>query len=94
MAMKISVKVRAKLASKKPPVTDDEISQCFANATGCYLIDTREEHKSDPPTHWFIAETDRGRQLKVVFVERDEDMHIRTAYDPNEVELHLYRKLC
>ena len=92
MALKISSKVQAKLASKKPPVTQAEIEQCFANRTGTYLLDSREEHASDPPTQWFIAETYYGRKLKVVFIPRDDDIVIRTAYDPNADEIRIYRK--
>ena len=90
MAVIISPKVRVKLAAKVPPVTQSEIEQCFANRTGTYLIDTRAEHASDPPTHWFIAETLRRRKLKVVFIPRLPDIVIRTAYDPNPTEMRIY----
>ncbi len=90
MALIISPKVRAKLAAKVPPVTQNEIEQCFANRTGTYLIDTRAEHGSDPPTHWFIAETHLRRKLKVAFIPRLEDIVIRTAYDPNPIEMKIY----
>lgn len=92
MALLISASVRAKLAAKKPPVTQAEIEQCFANRTGTYLLDQREEHASDPPTRWFIAETYYGRKLKVVFIPRDSDIVIRTAYDPNADEVRIYKK--
>jgi len=55
-------------------------------------MDTREEHASDPPTLWFITETYWGRKLKVVFIQKGEDIHVRTAYEPNEAELRIYRK--
>ena len=90
MALIISSKVRAKLAAKVPPVTQAEFEQCFANRNGIYLIDTRAEHESDPPTRWFIAETDSGRKLKVVFIPRPPDVVIRTAYDPNPAEMKIY----
>ena len=70
MAIKISHKIREKL-EEKHNVCEDEVVQCFANRDGHYLRDEREEHKSDPPTQWFIAETDYGRKLKVVFVMKD-----------------------
>ena len=75
---------------KVPPVTPDKIEQCFSNRTGTYLVDTREEHASDPPTHWFIAETNLRRKLKVVFIPRLPDIVIRTAYDPNPIEMTIY----
>lgn len=90
MGLVISSKVREKLAQKTPPVTEDEIRQCFANRDGRYLIDEREQHTTDPPTRWFIAETDSGRKLKVAFIPRNPDIVIKTAYDPNNVELRIY----
>jgi hypothetical protein len=48
MALIISPKVRTKLANKKPPVTKEEIEQCFVNRTGKYLLDIREEHAENP----------------------------------------------
>jgi hypothetical protein len=82
----------AKLAAKMPPVAKSEIAQCFVNREGDYLVDMREEHTSDPPTLWFIAETHFGRKLKVCFIEKSPDIIIRTAYDPNPDELRIYRK--
>ena len=93
MSLVISPKVREKLANKSPPVTEAEVRQCFANRTGKYLYDEREDHKSDPPTRWFIAETNYGRNLKVVFIQRDGDVIIRTAYDPNRDETRIYRQV-
>ena len=92
MSLVISQSVQAKLAAKKPPVTQAEIEQCFANRTGIYLLDEREEHASDPPTRWFIAETYYGRKLKVAFIAKGEDTVIRTAYDPNPDEIRIYSK--
>lgn len=90
MALIISPKVLAKLANKQPPVMRNEVEQCFANRTGLYLIDNREDHESDPPTRWFIAETFYGRKLKIVFILRGVDIHLRTAYVPNTDELEIY----
>jgi len=92
VALVISESVSAKLAAKQPPVTRQEIEQCFANREGIYLLDEREEHASDPPTRWFIAETMYGRRLKVVFIRRGNDTVIRTAYDPNAEERRIYEK--
>jgi len=92
VALRISAKVRRKLASKNPPIAVEEVEQCFANRTGKYLEDIREQHQSDPPTQWFISETDFGRDLKVVFVPRGADIYLRTAYDPNLAEWRIYKK--
>ena len=32
-------------------------------------MDTREQHRSDPPTLWFVAPTSQGRLLKIVFIK-------------------------
>ncbi|MDZ7750724.1 MAG: ADP-ribosyl-(dinitrogen reductase) hydrolase [Gammaproteobacteria bacterium] len=92
MRLEILSRVKEKLAKKKRPVTEEEIVQCFANRTGVYLIDTREEHASDPPTRWFVAETDFGRKLKVVFIPKNGAIIIRTAYDPNSDEIRIFKK--
>lgn len=91
MALIITQKIIEKLAGKHG-IGKDEVEQCFANKTGGYLQDTREDHRSDPPTLWFIAETNFGRKLKVVFIFRDGDVHLRTAYTPNGDELCIYKK--
>ncbi len=93
MALLLSSSVRQKLAGKMPPVSEEEILQCFANRSGRYLLDQREQHRTDPPTRWFLAETDYGRLLKVVFIPKVGDVIIRTAYDPNPAERSIYQRL-
>jgi len=88
----ISPQVLAKLANKNPPVTRREVEQCFDNRYGALLLDVREENKTDPPTQWFIAPTNKDRELKIVFVRRDKDIHLKTAYDPNTEEVRIYTK--
>jgi len=92
MAIKISPTVREKLTNKHR-VNEDEIAQCFANRSCSYLIDTRADHLTNPMTRWFISETDVGRKLKIAFIPRQEDVHIRTAYQPNEDEIAIYKKI-
>jgi len=91
MGLVISQKTREKLLQKHC-VAEEEVAQCFASREGRFLVDTREEHRTDPPTHWFIAQTSYGRLLKVVFVPVGEDIHIKTAYEPNETEKRIYRR--
>lgn len=93
MSLIISTKVRQKLANKQPPVTEEEIIQCFANKTGKALIDTREDHLTNPYTRWFIAETDYGRKLKVAYVPMGGSIHIKSAYDPEPAAICIYNKL-
>lgn len=92
MDLNISDRVRHKLTSRHG-VSEVEIQACFANRQGNYLKDVREEHESDPPTLWFIAETDHGRKLKIVFMqEHDGSITIKTAYEANEEEVRIYGK--
>jgi len=91
MALIISQQILEKLKSKHN-VSEEDVAQCFANRTGNYLLDTREAHASDLPTRWFISETDYGRKLKVVFIFKDGDIFLRTAFAPNAKELDIYTK--
>ncbi len=85
----ISTRIRKKLDSKHR-VTEKEIRECLENRIGDFLVDNRENHQTDPATLWFIAETDRRRLLKVVFVFKDGNFHIKTAYAPNANEIAIY----
>lgn len=89
MRLIISPKVLAKLAGKTPPVNAKEIYECFLNRDRTYVLDTREDHKSDPPTRWFIAETLYGRKLKIAFIPLD-TITIRSAFNPNAQEMAMY----
>lgn len=92
MNLTISSGVRAKLSAKIPPVSESEILQCFANRQGKFLLDTRADNQTDPPTQWFLSETDFGRKLKVVFMLKDNSVVIKSAYDPNAEEARIYSK--
>ncbi|ROT98690.1 ADP-ribosyl-(dinitrogen reductase) hydrolase [Marinobacter sp. R17] len=91
MSIKCSSAVKQKLAQKHG-VSLEEVQQCFANRDGHLLEDTREEHKTDPPTQWFIAETDFGRRLKVAFILKGGNILLKTAYEPNATEERIYKK--
>lgn len=92
--MKITIhsSIRKKLSSKKPPVTEKEIVQCLENIDGEWLTDTRENNQTTPPTFWMISETNTRRLLKVCVIFRDGEIIIKTAYDPDDNELAVYRK--
>lgn len=92
MAIIISPQVLSKLANKTPPVTKREVEQCFDNRVGGLLFDTREDHKTNPPTQWFIAQTNSNRELKIVFMQKGLNVVIKTAYDPNVDERFIYEK--
>ncbi|OCH26641.1 ADP-ribosyl-(dinitrogen reductase) hydrolase [Aliivibrio fischeri] len=76
----------------KHNVNISEVEECFSNREYGFLEDTREQHKTNPPTQWFIAETDYGRKLKVIFIEFDGHIELKTAYEPNQIELDIYEK--
>jgi uncharacterized DUF497 family protein len=85
----ISSRINVKLDSKHT-VEKEDIEQCFDNRCGFNLIDDREEHRTDPPTLWFIAQTRTGRLLKIVFIYKDGNCHVKSAYEPNEIEIEIY----
>lgn len=90
MKINISPKVLRKLAARHK-VEVHEIEQCFCNRERGFLIDTREDHKTDPQTMWFVAETNFGRKLKVVFmILEDKSVTIKSVFAPNEKELEIY----
>lgn len=89
--LRISDAILAKLRDKHG-VTYREVVQCFENKCGLYLMDDREQHRSDPPTLWFVAPTNSGRMLKVIFIFKDGQVFLRSAYDANEAVQSLYEK--
>ncbi len=100
MKLNISTKVKNKL-HEKHGVNEEKILQCFSSREKGYLEDIREDHKTDPATLWFIAETDYGEKLKIVFIFEeisDEEgnmtkvVTIKTAYAPNSNETYIYEK--
>jgi uncharacterized DUF497 family protein len=91
MAVNLSEKVRKKLKDKHS-VSETELQEAFNNRTGKLLMDTREDHQSDPQTMWFVACTNHRRLLKVCFIQRGDNTHIRTAYSANPEEVRIYRK--
>lgn len=99
MPLWYSEDVRKKLAEKHG-VSEDEVRQCFENLEGDYIKDTREEHLTDPPTYWFVSETNKRRVLKVVFIARkvktesgtETRVDIKTAYAPDADDIELYKR--
>jgi hypothetical protein len=85
----LSKAIQDKLAEKHD-VTRREIEQCFENRYGDYLEDTREQHRTDPPTMWFISKTNKGRLLKVIFVFSNGNVFIKSAYEPEPEAIKIY----
>jgi hypothetical protein len=88
----ISDAVRAKLDAKHGVMPKD-VRECFENREGGLLVDDREQHRTDPPTLWFIAPNNHNRRLKICFVQRAGVFYLRTCYPPNVVEETIYEEL-
>lgn len=73
-------------------VSRNEVEQCFLNRKGRLLVDNRVFTRTNPPTLWFIACTNKGRALKVVYIQKGEAIELKTAYDPNEEEARIYKR--
>jgi hypothetical protein len=93
MRLEFSAKIRQKLADKSPPVSENDVWECFTNRTHGFLIDKRENHQTDPVTQWFISENDYGRRLKVCFMHHGDRVSIKTAYVPNPDEERIYKRV-
>ena len=82
-----------KKLKEKHDVSWEEVEECFLNRQFCFLEDTRLQHKTHPPTLWFISETDDGRKLKIIFIECENgDYELKSAYKPNKIEETIYEK--
>ncbi|MGA4442577.1 ADP-ribosyl-(dinitrogen reductase) hydrolase [Ectopseudomonas hydrolytica] len=88
----ISEAIQRKLDGKHGGISGREVEQCFENCEGEHLIDNREQNRTNPPTKWFIAPTNANRLLKVVFVFEDGKVYLKTAYEPSDEEIRIYRK--
>ncbi len=91
MVLMVTSAVREKLEVVHG-VTLTEVEECFRNLAGRSLRDTRERHRTRPPTLWFIAQTDSGRVLKVVFIPRREGNVLRSAFEPADIERAIYSR--
>jgi uncharacterized DUF497 family protein len=90
--LKITKRISEKL-QQKHSVTPTEVRECFLNRIKGLLEDSRLDNRTDPPTMWFIAETDHGRFLKVVFIELTDGAYkLKTAYEPNDNEVKIYER--
>ncbi len=87
----ISNEILLKLKDKHN-VSRREVEQCFENRIGVYLEDDREEHRTDPPTLWFVAPTNQNRLLKIIFVFSNGNIYIKSAYDAKQHIVDLYEE--
>jgi hypothetical protein len=87
--LKISDAILAKLRDKHR-VERREVETCFMNREGRLLEDVRAKHRTDPPTLWFIAPTNQGRLLKIVYIQTGSVVTLKSAFEPNAAELQIY----
>jgi uncharacterized DUF497 family protein len=90
----ITEKIRQKLRDKHG-VEVFEVHEAFSRRTrGRFLLETRPEHATNPPSFWFISKTNTGRLLKVIFIPYVEQdlVVIKSAYPPNAEELEQWQK--
>ncbi len=89
--LKISDATLRKLR-KKHQVSRREVEQCFENRVGRLLEDTRVTHKTTPPSLWFLAKTNPGRLLEVVYIQIDATVELKSAFEPIQVERDIYAR--
>ena len=89
MRLVITTQIRSKLFEKHK-VTEEEVRECFLNRERTALKDEREKHQTEPPTLWFISKTNHLRDLKLVFMIKERNVILKTAYEPNEKEIQIY----
>ncbi len=88
----ISPAIKEKLLQKHG-LSRIDVEQCFINRTRSYLLDSRLDHLTEPPTEWFISENDRGVLVKVVFVFDDGMIYLKSAFPPNLTEIRIYNTI-
>lgn len=83
--------IRQKLEIKHG-VREIEVHQCFINRDRSYVVDEDEdpEPNAGVPTEYFIAETDKGRLLKVCFVFENGNCYIKTTFEPSQKAISTY----
>jgi len=79
----------------KHGVSAHEVEQVFWNREAILAKELRSHNQGDEDRFWFISNTDKGRELKVVFfIDVDEQAPVViTTYEPNDDEVKLYEKI-
>lgn len=96
MGIIVSKSIIKKLLEKHG-VTEKEVVECLNNRTRSLLEDTREDHKTDPPTKWIVSRTNHFRELKIIFIITNDDVKganvvIKSAYEPTQEVLDIYER--
>ena len=87
----ITAKVLEKLKAKHG-IARSEVEQCFYNRVGNLLVDDRELRRTNPPTLWFISKTNKGRLIKVVYIQKGSEVYLKSAFEPNATEISIYAR--
>lgn len=90
MALLVSDEVRKKLIEKHG-VDVKFVEAIWSTYEGILLIDDREQHRTNPPTEWFIALYPDQRPLKVVVVRDSSGTFLKTAYVANDIEQQIFK---
>ncbi len=90
-------KATIKKLSEKHGVTEKEVIECLTNRTRGSLLDTREDHKTDPPTQWIVSHTNHLRVLKIIFIVTNDEINgvnaiIKSAYEPTPEVVDIYER--
>lgn len=92
MGIIISEKILDKLGKKVPPISKKDVEECFINRYGGLLEDAREEHKTTPPTLWFVAPNNKNQMIKIMYVQDGENIYIKSAYSATHDIIRIYEK--
>jgi hypothetical protein len=85
--LKITAAIQHKLKTKHL-VDVAEVRQCFLNKNGKLLTDNRALTKTNPPTLWFIARTNKNRLLKIVYIQKDMQIILKTDTPTSRMRLN------
>jgi hypothetical protein len=95
MALIIPPRVAAKIAAPDHGcITEKEVADCFANHCGGYCYDKRPQHldSNGNPTPWFVAPTNQGRILKIMFVRDSSDIYLASAYPATDAVQQMFKR--
>jgi len=73
-------------------ITEREVIECFENHDGRLCWDSRPQHldRKGRPSPWFVAQTYRGRWLKIMFVREGHTIHLKSAYPATAVVQQIF----
>lgn len=71
-----------------------DVEEAFANNSAGYCYEQHKEHftPNGEPSLWFVAYTNHGVRLKVMFVREREDVHVKSAYPATDRVTAIFEK--